>query len=133
MSLSGKLWVFDLRTRRRHPSDRDSCKPGDDPEIVSLKPGERLTLIILADCENCEAGYAYPSYEHLAERTGYSVRAVQDFVKILKFAGLFRTERERARNGWDSLHYFLNVPDEYREKDKEWRRLQEGETYSLNN
>lgn len=85
---------------------------------------EKITLLCLAEFENHEYGYAFPSHEKIAERTGQSVRTVQTHIKTLVQNGALTIEKRRGVTGtWLRNVYVLNVPDSYREKDPEWVRL----------
>ncbi|OIH95099.1 helix-turn-helix domain-containing protein [Curtobacterium sp. MCBA15_001] len=115
MTLSARNWAWDVGQRAARPSE------GDAGDRVALKPGEKLVLLCIAEHENAEEGYAYPSYERIAQRTGLSVRSVQEHVKTLEFTGAFKIERRRRRDGQYYRHlYLLNVPDEYRSADPAW-------------
>lgn len=84
---------------------------------------EKLTLLCLAEHENPEYGYAFPSHETIAERTGQSVRTVQTHIKTLVEFNAVTVEKQRGVKGsWLRNVYVLNVPDSYREKDPEWIR-----------
>ncbi|WP_133160222.1 helix-turn-helix domain-containing protein [Cryobacterium zongtaii] len=87
---------------------------------------EKLTLLCLAEHENPEYGYAFPSHETIAERTGQSVRTVQTHIKTLVQFKAVNIEKRRSERGkWLRNVYLLNVPDSYREKDPEWMRWNE--------
>jgi len=84
---------------------------------------EKVTLLCLAEHENAEYGYAFPSHETIAERTGQSVRTVQTHIKTLQKNKALTIEKRRGVSGsWQRNVYLLNVPDSYREKDPEWMR-----------
>jgi DNA-binding MarR family transcriptional regulator len=95
-------------------------------ERIAMKPGEKLTLLCLAENENAEYGHSFPSHEHIAKRTGQSVRTVQNHLKTLKAANAFKLEKRRSQSGkWLRNVYVLQVPDSYRQKDPEWQRWNE--------
>lgn len=115
MTLSARNWAW--KVARIAWAGGSSSRP--------LKPGEKLTLLCIAESENAEYGYAFPSYEYIAERTSQSVRSVQTHVKHLEEARAFSIEKRRSPKGkWLRNVYVLNVPAEYREKDAEWERWQ---------
>ncbi|POH68970.1 hypothetical protein C3B61_03460 [Cryobacterium zongtaii] len=111
MSISARNWAWDL-----------SWKRGG----VNFPMKEKLTLLCLAEHENPEYGYAFPSHETIAERTGQSVRTVQTHIKTLVQFKAVNIEKRRSERGkWLRNVYLLNVPDSYREKDPEWMRWNE--------
>jgi biotin operon repressor len=110
MSISARNWAWDLKWNRAG-------------ETVPMK--EKLTLLCLAEHENPEYGYAFPSHETIAERTGQSVRTVQSHLKTLKLSGAISVEKRRSNNGRHLRNvYVLHVPGDYRESDPEWMREQ---------
>lgn len=115
MTISARNWAWDCsRVTRAGDHER------------TLKPGEKLTLIFLAEMENAEEGCAFPSHETIAKATCQSVRTVQDHLKALGEMNAFNVQRRRTRSGkWLRHVYYLNVPDSYREKDPEWLRYNE--------
>jgi hypothetical protein len=122
MTLSARNWAWDVIMRPRKPDEKPHV---DHPNTVPVKAGEKLVLLCIAELENAEEGYSYPSYEHIAKRTGLKERAVQEHVKTLAFANAFTIERRRSLNGrWHRNTYVLNVPDKYREKDEKWLNYQ---------
>jgi hypothetical protein len=48
---------------------------------------------------------AWPSQESIASFSGYSSRAVRDYVAVLEQQGIVRTRRERRPNGADRIYY----------------------------
>jgi helix-turn-helix protein len=48
---------------------------------------------------------AWPSQETIAAFSGYSSRAVRDYVDVLESAGVVRLRRERRPNGADRIYY----------------------------
>jgi hypothetical protein len=48
---------------------------------------------------------AWPSQETIATFTGYSSRAVRDYVDVLERVGVVRLRRERRSNGADRIYY----------------------------
>ena len=114
MTISARNWAWDVKlvTNKGEP-------------VGKLKPGEKLTLLYLAEMENAEDGYAYPSHETIASATCQSVRTVQDHIRTLQDLRAVTIEKRRGRQGkWLRNVYFLQVPESYREKDPEWLRLQ---------
>lgn len=73
-------------------------------------PGTNHVLLILANYAD-EAGSCYPSQEFIARVTGYSLRAVRNYIKRLRDSDLVRLGSEpaggrtRRRN-----RYWLNMP-----------------------
>ena len=57
-------------------------------DIEGLKPSAKFVLIALCDYANKQDFTAWPSYNSLAKKTGYSVSTVQRAVKILCDRGL---------------------------------------------
>jgi len=109
MSLSARNWAWDVAVLTI------------DGKTRKLLPGEKLTLLCIAELENCSEGFSYPSMEHIAKRTSQSVRSVQTHVATLVDVGAFMIERRRSRKGrWLRNVYVLDVPAEYRESDPEW-------------
>jgi DNA-binding MarR family transcriptional regulator len=114
MSLSARNWAWDAHTLTLKGVERP------------LHPGEKLTLLCIAEMENCEEGVAFPSMEYIAKRTQQSVRTVQTHVHTLEDVGAFEITRHRSRRGrWLRNAYRLDVPSEYRERDPEWLAHQE--------
>ncbi|MFC5337531.1 helix-turn-helix domain-containing protein [Leucobacter denitrificans] len=116
MTLSARNWAWDVnRFNLGNKLVRD------------LKPGEKLTLLAIAESENAEYGYAFPSYDYLAQMTCQSVRTIQTHVKTLEHNNAFKIEKRKSRKGkWLNNVYVLNVPETYRAKDPEWQRYQDG-------
>jgi len=113
MSLSARNWAWDSGELTLKGVTR------------KLHPGEKLTLLCIAELENCVGGFAYPSMEYIAQRTSQSERTVRTHVATLLAVGAFTIERRRSRKGrWLRNVYVLNVPDEYRESDPEWLAYQ---------
>lgn len=127
MSLSARNWAWDIKRRLRLPSDPPP-KPGEGSAIMTLHPGEKLTLLCIAEHESTVEGCAFPSYTRISEKTGLNVRTVQRHVRVLAECGLLRVEKQRRASGqWLShVYYFDTVPVEYREQDKAWMAQQEG-------
>jgi DNA-binding MarR family transcriptional regulator len=108
VSISARNWAWDLKWSRAG-------------EQFPMK--EKLTLLCLAEHENPEYGYAFPSNDTIAERTGQSVRTVHTHIKTLVEGKAVVIEKRRSKQGqWLRNVYLLNVPDSYREKDPEWLR-----------
>jgi hypothetical protein len=122
MTLSARNWAWDVTSRQYYDDG-----VGRDVS-VDLKPGEKLTLLCLPEHENAEEGFAYPSYETIAGRTGLSVRSVQTHVKALeRYGAIVIGKKNRSRGGtWLRNTYELNVPAAYRDSDPKWRAHQPG-------
>lgn len=117
MTLSARNWAWNV--------DRfiDRGADGEMRSARNMKPGEKLTLLCIAESENAEYGYAFPSYDWIAQKTGQSVRTVQTHVKTLEQFKAFRIEKRRSPKGkWLRNVYVLNVPQDYRDRDPEWER-----------
>jgi len=125
MTLSARNWAWETGYRRRLSHETAVDRYGDPSEWVALKPGEKLVLLCLAEHESAEEGYAFPSHDRIAERTGLSVRSVQTHVHALEEYGALLVDKARASNGrWYRNTYVLAVPQEFREKDDKWRAHQ---------
>lgn len=113
MSLSARNWAWAAQWIR-------------DGKPEPMK--EKLTLLCLAELENAEYGYAFPSHERIAELTGQSERTVRTHLKALEVGGAIRIEkRPSSRGRWMRNVYVLNVPEKYRETDEQWMGHQEGQ------
>lgn len=122
MTISARNWAWDAQRIRDAGVWRD------------LHPGEKLTLLCLAEDENAEEGYAFRSQENIAERTRQTDRTVRRHLKVLEAAGAIRIEKRRRRGGtWANSVYILSVPSPYREKDPEWMRNQPVDIVSFGN
>lgn len=74
------------------------------------KPGEKLTLLALADPAN-EQGHCWPSTARLVEKTGYSRATIFAHFASLEEAGLlWREERTRPDGSRSSSIIHLGVP-----------------------
>lgn len=115
MTLSARNWAWDLEKR-----------PVGGQNWVDLKPGEKLTLLYLAEMENASHGIAYPSIKKIAERTGLSPRTIITHLDTLVTCGFISKGKARpSRNGkWLRNTYVLHVDDENRSRDPEWQREQ---------
>lgn len=110
MTLSARNWAWDQAVTR--PDGR-------------RMPGAEHVLLCLAERENAAYGYAWPTQDELAERTGYSLRGIRNFITALEGAGLIRVVLKRVRGQWANARYYLAVPEEYRRADAEWMRTAE--------
>lgn len=114
MTLSARNWAWSIG------------KVNAQNEPIAFR--EKLTLLCLAELENAELGYAYPSQKHIAKMTCQSERTVRSHLAELKRLGLISSEKARSERGrWDRDVYILNVSPEYREKDSVWMGHQEGQ------
>ncbi|WP_166788921.1 helix-turn-helix domain-containing protein [Cryobacterium sp. TMT4-31] len=82
------------------------------------------TLARLADFENAQRGYAFPTVETLARETGQSKRATETNLALLEEFGALSREKFTASVGAQHLRsrYVLHVPEIYRAEDAEWQR-----------
>jgi biotin operon repressor len=91
---------------------------------------EKLTLLCLAEHENPEYGYAFPSHETIAEKTGQSVRTVQTHIATLVARKTVTIEKRQSHKGrWLRNVYYLQVPQSFRDSDPEWLRNMEGQPF----
>ena len=98
--------VFPLRERLRF---RDNFGLGlrdvrQRPIFSSLERGPWQVFIAIA-CHWQANAEAWPSQEKIAQFSGYSSRAVRDYVDVLERGGLLRLRRERQANGADRIYY----------------------------
>ena len=120
MTISARNWAWDAQTIKENGAWRD------------LHPGEKLTLLCLAEDENAEEGCAFRSQENIAQRTRQSDRSVRRHLKLFEAVGVIKITKRRRRTGkWAHSVYELNVPSSYREKDPEWVRNQPVDTVSF--
>ncbi|MGL4357847.1 MAG: helix-turn-helix domain-containing protein [Cetobacterium sp.] len=74
-----------------------------------LTPNERYTLIVLSDRVN-DKMECWPSYELLAEDTGFSVRGVKNFMKSLIEKGVISSRLNRTQGAtWQHNVYTFNI------------------------
>jgi hypothetical protein len=77
-------------------------------EIYIIKPATRFLLVTLADRCNHE-GVAWPGYQDLAYRTGYTTRRVMQLMATLIKSGLVeKVERQGERGRQTSNLYVLH-------------------------
>ena len=98
--------VFPLRERIRF---RDNLGLGlrevrQRPVFAALARGPWLVFMTIA-CFWQSNAEAWPSQETIARFSGYSSRAVRDFVAVLEQFGIVRLRRERRPNGCDRIYY----------------------------
>jgi hypothetical protein len=98
--------VFPLRERHRF---RDNLGLGlrdvrQRPAFATLPRGPWLTFIAIA-CYWQSNAEAWPSQETIAGFSGYSSRAVRDYVEALESVGIVRLRRERRHNGSERIYY----------------------------
>jgi hypothetical protein len=98
--------VFPLRERLRF---RDNLGLGlrevrRRPVFAALSRGPWLVFMTIA-CFWQSNAEAWPSQETIANFSGYSSRAVRDFVAILERLGIVRLRRERRPSGADRIYY----------------------------
>ena len=98
--------VFPLRERLRF---RDNLGLGlrdvrQRPAFATLPRGPWLVFIAVA-CYWQSNAEAWPSQETIAGFSGYSARAVRDYVEALERVGIVRLGRERRPNGSERIYY----------------------------
>jgi hypothetical protein len=98
--------VFPLRERLRF---RDNLGLGlrdvrQRPAFATLTRGPWHVFIAIA-CYWQANAEAWPSQETIASFSGYSSRAVRDYVDVLERDGIVRLRRERRPNGADRIYY----------------------------
>ncbi|KAB1662759.1 hypothetical protein [Pseudoclavibacter sp. CFCC 13611] len=119
MSLSARIWAMSLIARPVTPTEKPSKKGGF---IRKMSPAEKLVLLVIADLENIELGYAYPTLQQLGEKAcctpEYARRVVNMFAEI----GWVRIAKEkygRAEHA-NNRYYLPKVPNDIRAKDDPW-------------
>jgi hypothetical protein len=98
--------VFPLRERLRF---RDNLGLGlrdvrQRPAFAALPRGPWLVFIAIA-CYWQANAEAWPSQETIAGFSGYTPRAVRDYVEALVRVGIVRLRRERRPNGSERIYY----------------------------
>lgn len=94
-------------------------------EHYELSAPEAFVLVCLAELENCDEGCAFPAQSTIASRTRQSDRSVRNALRVLEQRKLLRVEKRRRTGGdWARSEYYLNVPNDFREQDPEWQRIQ---------
>jgi hypothetical protein len=98
--------LFPLRERLRF---RDNLGLGlrdvrQRPAFATLARGPWLAFIAIA-CYWQSNAEAWPSQETIASFSGYSSRAVRDYVEVLEVLGIVRLRRERRPNGSERIYY----------------------------
>lgn len=92
-----------------------------DGEARQLHSAEKLVLLCLAEMENAEKGYAFPSRDTIALKTCLTVRSVGRAIDSLSSIGAIRIEKHKQPSGrWSANIYYLSVPSTYRTSDKAW-------------
>jgi hypothetical protein len=74
------------------------------PAFAKLRRGPWQVFVAIACFWQANAE-AWPSQETIASFSGYSSRAVRDYVDVLEQQGIVRTRRERRPNGADRIYY----------------------------
>jgi hypothetical protein len=115
MTISARNWAWKLHD-----------VTGGGQFVRKILPGEKLVLLCIAEYENAEYGYSFPSQATIATRTCQDERTVRRHIKSLADLGAFKVERRRRRGGaYDHSVYVLNVPAQERITDAEWMRHNE--------
>lgn len=73
---------------------------------LDLRPGVKLTLVMLAFHTNSETGDCFPSVGELARGTGLSRSSVQRSLRTLRGSGLVRVVKPAKR--WDTPRYQID-------------------------
>ncbi len=71
----------------------------------NLKAGEKYVLIALAECRNSGTKLCFPSYQFLADKTGYSPKQIGRNVKTLAEKGLIKISKKETPSGYLGNHY----------------------------
>lgn len=74
---------------------------------IATPPGERLVLMVIAKHHNDKTGACFPSYETIAEQTGFKRRKVIYSVADLEANGLIFTQDRRVQGHQGSNHFVL--------------------------
>jgi len=78
---------------------------------LPLRPGTKLVLLALADAADAE-GECWPTRGTIARKTGFSVRAVDMHLAVLRAMGLVRVQAQfREWRGQVHNIYALALPD----------------------
>jgi hypothetical protein len=98
--------LFPLRERIRF---RDNLGLGlrdvrQRAAFATLARGPWLVFIAIA-CYWQSNAEAWPSQETIASFSGYSSRAVRDYIEVLEALGIVRLRRERRPNGAERIYY----------------------------
>lgn len=89
MSIRATLWARDISAR------------------IDVPPAERLLLLVLATYHHDRTGECFPSYETLAEKTGWKKRAVILMVGRLEANGLVIRQKRRVGGHQGSNNFVL--------------------------
>ena len=108
--MSARNWAWEVVTLT--PTD------GEERQLHST---EKLVLLCLAEMENNDRGYAFPSRETIALKTCLTVRSVGRALDSLASVNAIRIEKHQQPGGrWATNVYYLAVPATYRTGDKAW-------------
>lgn len=115
MTISARNWAWSLH----------NVLNGRGDIVGKVQPGEKLVLLCIAEHENAEYGYSFPSQATIAKRTCQDERTVRRHIKSLVSLGAFTVEKKRRPGGsFDHSVYVLNVSPSFRATDAEWNRHQ---------
>ena len=89
MSIRAVLWARDVSAR------------------INVPPAERLLLLAIATYHHDKTGECFPSYETLAEATGWKKRAVIMMANRLEENGLIIRQKRRVSGHQGSNHIVL--------------------------
>lgn len=89
MSIRAILWARDVSAR------------------INVPPAERILLIVIATYHHDKTGDCFPSYDTLAENTGWKKRAVIQMAGRLESNGLIVRQKRRVNGHQASNHFVL--------------------------
>lgn len=89
MSVRAVLWARDVSAR------------------INVPPSERLLLLVIATYHHDKTGQCFPSYDTLAEGTGWKKRAVILMADRLEANGLIVRQKRRVGGHQGSNHFVL--------------------------
>ncbi|MBF4549208.1 helix-turn-helix domain-containing protein [Pseudoclavibacter sp. VKM Ac-2888] len=111
MSLSARRWAQPLFMR----------PDPDTGQLVKMSTTEKAVLLLLAEYEHQEHGYAYPGLAKIARETCAGRSTVIEAISTLEACGYIRVERQRVGSRNLPNHYYLpHVSFELRETDERW-------------
>ena len=79
-------------------------------ELAVESPMEKLVLLDLAD-QSDSIGFAYPSIDYIARRTGMAVRTVYKWLEIATDKGVITPAAGISKNGYEVQGWRFNLPD----------------------
>ena len=76
-------------------------------EVIDIPSPERLILLLICRHHQDKTGECYPSYDTLAQQSGYNRRTVIRHVKSLKSSGLIAVKKRRSKGHQESNQFVL--------------------------